>query len=105
MKLLILLAALSAPVNPDSPVRSPAAPAPTAPSTRTGTQRPAPPKDNEVVRPRGTRASPLGVIGGKHDLSTSGPGPFKSDLESNACAFCHVPHGGDRTNARPFSAA
>src|SRR3972149_5929644 len=28
----------------------------------------------------------------KHDLSTTGPGPFKSDVETRICVFCHAPH-------------
>ncbi len=106
MKLLILLTALAAPINPDLPSRdasaprSPgaASPQPAAPQRRP--ERPPAPAD-QPASARRTGASPLGVVGSKHDLSTSGPGPFKSDVESNACAFCHVPHGVDRTSGRP----
>ena len=43
---------------------------------------------------------PLPVKGSKHDLSTTGPGPYKSaDLASGGtseiCVFCHTPHGGN----------
>lgn len=113
MKLLILLAALAAPINPDLPARDSAAPRPTTAATAAPTtpaprpERPPAPEsatDPTAPRPR-TGGSPFGVIGGKHDLSISGPGPFKSDVETNTCAFCHVPHGGERTNARPDSSA
>jgi predicted CXXCH cytochrome family protein len=109
MKLLIMLAALAAPINPDLPARDPVAPRPPSAVTpapagaATRPQRPPAPGSDQAA-PR-TGASPLGVIGGKHDLSTSGPGPFKSDVESNACAFCHVPHGGARADGRPAESA
>ncbi len=101
MKLLILLTALAAPVGPEAPrLTNDAARPPPGDAPAPGATRPAP-------APRGTPAqllraagSPLGVVGGKHDLSTSGPGPFKSDVEANACAFCHVPHG-IRADGRP----
>ena len=34
------------------------------------------------------------VVGSKHDLSVTGPGPIKAVSEPNACVFCHVVHGG-----------
>ncbi len=33
------------------------------------------------------------VIGSKHDLSVTGPGPIRATSETNACIFCHVMHG------------
>ena len=104
MKLLILLAALAAPITPDAPARDAAAPPPPpAGPARRRPARPRPPPDRAAwpPSPAGRRPSALGVIGSKHDLSTSGPGPFKSDVEGNACAFCHVPHGGDHADGRP----
>jgi predicted CXXCH cytochrome family protein len=32
------------------------------------------------------------IVNTKHNLSTSGPGPFKATLESRICVFCHTPH-------------
>ncbi len=32
------------------------------------------------------------IVNTKHNLSTSGPGPFKATLESRICIFCHTPH-------------
>lgn len=111
MKLLILLTALTAPINPDLPARDPVAPRPppTATPAPSGAparpERPPAPGTNQVAPRLGTGASPLGVIGSKHDLSTSGPGPFKSDVEANACVFCHVPHGGEHADGRPAESA
>jgi predicted CXXCH cytochrome family protein len=36
------------------------------------------------------------VVGSKHDLSASGPGPARAVSETQVCLFCHVPHGGTR---------
>lgn len=36
------------------------------------------------------------VVGSKHDLSASGPGPVRAISETQVCLFCHVPHGGTR---------
>jgi predicted CXXCH cytochrome family protein len=33
------------------------------------------------------------VIGSKHDLSVTGPGPIRATSEVNPCVFCHVTHG------------
>ena len=33
-----------------------------------------------------------GVAGSAHDLSSGGPGPYKSATESEVCKFCHTPH-------------
>lgn len=41
-------------------------------------------------------AAKTGIVNTKHNLSDSGPGPFKSDTEKRICVFCHTPH-----NARP----
>ena len=32
------------------------------------------------------------IVQTKHNLSTSGPGPFKAQVESRICVFCHTPH-------------
>ncbi|HTN54445.1 MAG TPA: cytochrome c3 family protein [Anaeromyxobacter sp.] len=39
------------------------------------------------------------VLGSKHDLSVSGPGPIRALSETNACVFCHLPHSG--VSSRP----
>jgi predicted CXXCH cytochrome family protein len=36
------------------------------------------------------------VVGSKHDLSVSGPGPIKALREANPCVFCHTLHGGGK---------
>jgi len=39
-------------------------------------------------------AAPGGsVVGSKHDLSVTGPGPIRALSEGNPCVFCHIPHG------------
>ncbi len=38
------------------------------------------------------------VVDTKHNLSTSGPGPYRAVIESRICIFCHTPHRA-RTNA------
>jgi len=40
------------------------------------------------------------IVGSKHDLSVSGPGPNKASGEREVCIFCHTPHGG--TSAAPM---
>jgi len=42
------------------------------------------------------------VIDGKHNLSSSGPGPVKAISETQICVFCHTPHGGDQTAGAPL---
>lgn len=32
------------------------------------------------------------VAGSRHDLSASGPGPYRAVSESNPCVFCHISH-------------
>lgn len=32
------------------------------------------------------------ILGSKHNLSVSGPGPIKSTTEDEVCVFCHTPH-------------
>jgi predicted CXXCH cytochrome family protein len=34
------------------------------------------------------------VVGSKHDLSITGPGPIRAMGETNVCLPCHVPHSG-----------
>jgi predicted CXXCH cytochrome family protein len=41
-------------------------------------------------------AGQKGVIGSKHDLSVSGPGPIKAVREADPCIFCHTLHGGGK---------
>lgn len=36
------------------------------------------------------------LVGSKHDLSPSGPGPIKSTRPVDPCAFCHMTHGGGK---------
>ena len=38
------------------------------------------------------------IVDSKHNLSVSGPGPFKATTESRICIFCHTPHR-SRTDA------
>ena len=45
-------------------------------------------KTNGVINPG------RGILGTKHDLSMSGPGPIKASSESEVCLFCHAPHRG-----------
>lgn len=49
------------------------------------------------------RADASTVVGSKHDLSTTGPGPIRALSEENPCIFCHVPHfsTGERLLHRP----
>jgi predicted CXXCH cytochrome family protein len=37
------------------------------------------------------------VVGSKHDLSVTGPGPIKAETETQVCIFCHVPHSASKT--------
>ncbi len=47
-------------------------------------------------------ASGSGVVGSKHDLSVTGPGPVKALTERAASVFCHVSHrGGPHGTNRP----
>ena len=41
-------------------------------------------------------AQAQGMLGSKHNLSVSGPGPIKAVSETQVCVFCHTPH-----NANP----
>lgn len=38
-------------------------------------------------------AEAVTIVGTKHNLSTSGPGPIKATTETQVCVFCHTPHG------------
>ncbi len=38
-----------------------------------------------------------GILGTKHNLSVTGPGPIKAVSETEVCVFCHTPH-----NANPL---
>ncbi len=42
-----------------------------------------------IAASAGAQAS---IVDTKHNLSTSGPGPFRSTTESRICIFCHTPH-------------
>ena len=42
--------------------------------------------------------APTDILGTKHNLSVSGPGPVKASEETRVCIFCHTPH-----NATPQS--
>lgn len=37
-------------------------------------------------------AQAQGMLGSKHNLSVSGPGPVKAVSETQICVFCHTPH-------------
>lgn len=37
-------------------------------------------------------ARSMSVVDSKHNLSVSGPGPYKSLVEEEICVFCHTPH-------------
>ncbi|PIU79689.1 MAG: hypothetical protein COS73_03200 [Nitrospirae bacterium CG06_land_8_20_14_3_00_70_43] len=37
-------------------------------------------------------ARSMSVVDSKHNLSVSGPGPYKSLVEEEVCVFCHTPH-------------
>lgn len=42
------------------------------------------------------------VVGSKHDLSVTGPGPIRAVSETNPCTFCHIPHAASgKLSARP----
>jgi len=40
----------------------------------------------------GVPASPLSIVDSKHNLSSTGPGTYKSLTEGEVCIFCHTPH-------------
>lgn len=42
-------------------------------------------------------ASASSILGSKHNLSTSGPGPIQASGESEICIFCHAPHRASAT--------
>jgi predicted CXXCH cytochrome family protein len=47
-----------------------------------------------LLAPAAALAAPSGtVVGSKHDLSVTGPGPIRATDERSACVFCHVMHG------------
>ncbi|HTZ17609.1 MAG TPA: cytochrome c3 family protein [Dissulfurispiraceae bacterium] len=50
-----------------------------------------------IFWPGGTAIS-SSILGTKHDLSATGPGPIKALTETRVCVFCHTPH-----NATPNS--
>lgn len=37
-------------------------------------------------------AGAAGIVNSKHNLSLSGPGPVKAQVETQVCIFCHTPH-------------
>lgn len=37
-------------------------------------------------------AAAQSIVGTKHNLSVSGPGPYKASNETQICVFCHTPH-------------
>ncbi len=45
-----------------------------------------------LLAPLAAGAAGKSVVGSKHDLSVSGPGPIKAVRETQVCVFCHVPH-------------
>jgi predicted CXXCH cytochrome family protein len=51
-------------------------------------------------------AERMTVVGSKHDLSVTGPGPIKAVHQANPCMFCHTLHrGGKGMSSRPDSTA
>ncbi len=56
-----------------------------------------------AASPAAYAAQPTSVVGSKHDLSVSGPGPLKAQAETEVCIFCHVSHaaGPERLTSRP----
>jgi predicted CXXCH cytochrome family protein len=40
----------------------------------------------------GLSAQETSIVNTKHNLSISGPGPYKATIESQICIFCHTPH-------------
>lgn len=47
----------------------------------------------------------VSVVGSKHDLSVTGPGPVRAASERQICVFCHIPHGGgELLSSRPEGA-
>ncbi len=86
--LLTLLAAATP--SPSAPLAAGARPLPPAAAPATAAA------SNRLATP------PTGIVGSLHDLSVTGPGPFKSDVERNPCVFCHVPHSPGQSS-RPDS--
>ncbi|HEX9242315.1 MAG TPA: cytochrome c3 family protein [Anaeromyxobacter sp.] len=59
-----------------------------------------------LLATRAAAAPGHSVVGSKHDLSVSGPGPIKATKEANPCLFCHTLHGGgEKGSSRPRSSA
>ncbi len=48
------------------------------------------PQDQGQAQPPPAQSS--SIVDTKHNLSVSGPGPFKASTESQICIFCHAPH-------------
>jgi predicted CXXCH cytochrome family protein len=50
-----------------------------------------------------TAGGPRKLVGSKHDLSVTGPGPIRALSERNPCIFCHISHSatGERLSNRP----
>ena len=46
-------------------------------------------------------ADAQGISNTKHNLTTTGPGPNKSDA-TDICVFCHTPHGSDTSASAPL---
>ena len=51
----------------------------------------------------GATGGPRTLVGSKHDLSVTGPGPIRALSERNPCIFCHISHAatGERLSNRP----
>jgi predicted CXXCH cytochrome family protein len=50
-----------------------------------------------LMFPSVTAGQMAGIMGTKHNLSSSGPGPIRALTETQVCLFCHTPH-----NANPL---
>lgn len=47
-------------------------------------------------------ACQAGILGSKHDLSTSGGGTIKSTNQTELCIFCHTPHDALKNDSIPL---
>ena len=55
-----------------------------------------------VLTPLAAYAQANTVVGSRHDLSVSGPGPVKATSEKEVCLFCHALHIRDSDSPHPL---
>ncbi len=55
-----------------------------------------------VLTPLAAYAQANTVVGSRHDLSVSGPGPVKATNEKEVCLFCHALHIQDSNSPHPL---